>query len=516
MTSEVQGHIVAVAQPTWSHTKPICALVAKLLRIRRFHATIITSVDLRPQVAVEVERLFGPGEDSLKQIVRVFGVPCSPNLRQFGLIEYQEAVVETYKNLAAGTPIKLTPDSDIVYSAVPAPNLIILEYFYYKVMKGIRKVSGKNALIYAWQAGSATAILRSFGPEKYGGTGDLVAKIERIQADTEEERAEEMNKLVREPTNGDLVQLPGVPEMFDYEFIPQQGRTSPGSEFLGLLACGFRFFEESDGVVMATSSLYEDECLDSWREWFGSRPVFVVGALNPPASAEEITKVKKTPVGAEVEKFLDDMLNHHGRHSVVYISFGSIAWPTEHEQPLAVLAELLDQGIPFILSLASRFAIVPEDMLKKMDASETAYYAKWIPQEVVLQHNAVGWYLTHCGHNSVMEALSAGVPLICWPLLADQPINAVLTAWIHGVGYELFEGRSGHGLKPIRRLGGKKFEGTPDALREEIRVVMQSARSQDGEAKREKAQWFAKQFGAASEQGGIHYEELKKILAVIS
>lgn len=92
----------------------------------------------------------------------------------------------------------------------------------------------------------------------------------------------------------------------------------------------------------------------------------------------------------------------------------------------------------------------------------------------------------------------------------------MLVAWIHGVGYELFEGRSGHGLKPIRRLGGKKPEGTTDALKEEIRVVMESARSHDGEVKRSKAQWFAKQFAAASEPGGIHYEEVRKILAVIS
>lgn len=62
-------------------------------------------------------------------------------------------------------------------------------------MKGIRNISGKNVPIYAWQAGSATAILRSFGPEKFGGTGDLVAKIEGIKADTEEERIKEMNKV---------------------------------------------------------------------------------------------------------------------------------------------------------------------------------------------------------------------------------------------------------------------------------------------------------------------------------
>lgn len=35
--------------------------------------------------------------------------------------------METYKNLAAGRPVKPTPDSEIVYSAIPTPNLVILE-----------------------------------------------------------------------------------------------------------------------------------------------------------------------------------------------------------------------------------------------------------------------------------------------------------------------------------------------------------------------------------------------------
>lgn len=36
----------------------------------RVHATLITSADLRGRVAKEVDRLFGPGEDDLKQLIR--------------------------------------------------------------------------------------------------------------------------------------------------------------------------------------------------------------------------------------------------------------------------------------------------------------------------------------------------------------------------------------------------------------------------------------------------------------
>lgn len=49
----------------------------------------------------------------------------------------------------------------------------------------------------------------------------------------------------------------------------------------------------------------------------------------------------------------------------------------------------------------------------------------WVPQAEVVQHEAVGAFVTHCGWNSALEAIMSALPMICWPLYAEQGLNKV-------------------------------------------------------------------------------------------
>ncbi|KAK7841588.1 hydroquinone glucosyltransferase [Quercus suber] len=52
----------------------------------------------------------------------------------------------------------------------------------------------------------------------------------------------------------------------------------------------------------------------------------------------------------------------------------------------------------------------------------------WAPQAQVLSHGSTGGFLTHCGWNSTLESIMQGIPLIVWPLFAEQKKNAALLA----------------------------------------------------------------------------------------
>ena len=78
----------------------------------------------------------------------------------------------------------------------------------------------------------------------------------------------------------------------------------------------------------------------------------------------------------------------------------------------------------------SPYAQIPDAFLAKLRDYQDAFIAEWIPQLAVLEHpvsvlsyrsanfrltkglpQATGWYLTHGGHNSVLESIYAGVPM---------------------------------------------------------------------------------------------------------
>ncbi|KAJ6756721.1 GLYCOSYLTRANSFERASE [Salix purpurea] len=61
----------------------------------------------------------------------------------------------------------------------------------------------------------------------------------------------------------------------------------------------------------------------------------------------------------------------------------------------------------------------------------------WAPQVEILAHKAVCVFVSHCGWNSILEALWYAVPVITWPLYGEQHMNAFQLVKELGLAVEL-------------------------------------------------------------------------------
>lgn len=120
---------------------------------------------------------------------------------------------------------------------------------------------------------------------------------------------------------------------------------------------------------------------------------------------------------------------------MLYVCFGSL-YEFAESQLLEIALGLESSNICFIWVIKSdAFLLLDKDFEERVKDRELIIKG-WAPQVLILNHPAVGGFMTHCGWNSVLESVSSGVPMITWPLFAEQFYNGnfVLTHWKIGVG----------------------------------------------------------------------------------
>jgi hypothetical protein len=180
--------------------------------------------------------------------------------------------------------------------------------------------------------------------------------------------------------------------------------------------------------------------------------------------------------------------------SVVYVCFGSQEVPTP--PAAAALAEALERSaVPFVWAVGG--AVVPEGLEARV-AGRGLVARGWAPQVALLRHAAVGWFVTHCGWNSTLEAVAAGVPMLAWPMTGDQFFDARLLVDEARVAVRACEGGVGF---------------VPDAG--ELASVLADAVGEKGRGTRARAKELAEEAARAVKEGGSSFADLEGLVQEI-
>ncbi|KNA26022.1 hypothetical protein SOVF_000100 [Spinacia oleracea] len=148
-----------------------------------------------------------------------------------------------------------------------------------------------------------------------------------------------------------------------------------------------------------------------------------------------------------------EWLNEFEKDSVLYICFGSQN-TVSPIQMMEFAKGLEESKVPFLWVIRPPFGFdfngelkpewLPEGFEERMrENKQGKLIRKWAPQLEILRHEATGGFLSHCGWNSVLEALSEGVAIIGWPLAAEQAYNSKMMVEEMGIAVELTRGLEG-------------------------------------------------------------------------
>ncbi|KAK9216004.1 hypothetical protein WN944_008013 [Citrus x changshan-huyou] len=216
--------------------------------------------------------------------------------------------------------------------------------------------------------------------------------------------------------------------------------TNPDDIMLNFVISETERSKRASAIILNTYRELEQEALDALTSLL-LPPVYSIGhlqfQLNQIPENDSIMRIGSNLWKEETECI--DWLDTKEPNSVVYVNFGSITVMTAN-QLIEFAWGLANSKQTFMWVIRPDLvvgdsAILPPEFVT--ETKERSLLASWCPQEQVLNHPAIGGFLTHSGWNSTLESICGGVPLICWPFFAEQQTNCRYSCREWGIGMEI-------------------------------------------------------------------------------
>ncbi|KQK08898.1 hypothetical protein BRADI_2g44785v3 [Brachypodium distachyon] len=305
------------------------------------------------------------------------------------------------------------------------------------------------------------------------------------------------NPLETAPDEPDaLVALPGLPhrvelrrsQMMDPKKLPDH----------------WEFFQSrSFGELFNSFHELEPEYVEHYHTTLGRR-TWLVGPVG--LASKDMAARGTNTLSPDADSCLR-WLDTKDANSVVYVSFGTLtSFSTGELRELARGLHLSGKNFVWVLRGAGAESSewMPEDFAELMERGERGFIVRgWAPQMLILNHAALGGFVTHCGWNSTLEAVSAGVPMVTWPRYADQFNNEMLIVEVLKVGVSIGAKDYASSVETHEVIGG-------EVIAESISRLM--GNTEEGDAIQKKAKDLGVKARSAVENGGSSYNDVGRLM----
>ncbi|KAM7464224.1 hypothetical protein LguiA_032345 [Lonicera macranthoides] len=284
--------------------------------------------------------------------------------------------------------------------------------------------------------------------------------------------------------------------------LPEVMRTK-SSEFKSMVLKMGAAMNSAQGMLVNSFEELEPTYAQGYRE--SVRKLWCIGPVSL-CNKEEVDKFDrgKSPSvgGHNCLKWLDSMKPR----SVIYACFGSLSRLS--------LAQIVELGLgleasnrPFIWIIREQDCIpevekwLLEEGFEERVKGRGLVIRGWAPQVLILSHQSTGGFLTHCGWNSILEGVSAGVPMITWPMFADQFINEKFVIHVAKIGVKIGAEVFMNSVEE-EKVGGALVKN--EQVKKAIEEIMDEE-AEEGEERRRRAKELGAIAKGTIEEGGSSY-----------
>ncbi|KAF8014257.1 hypothetical protein BT93_H0178 [Corymbia citriodora subsp. variegata] len=461
----LKPHAALLASPGMGHLIPVVELGKRLTAHYGFYVTIFV---VASDSSIEESPIFGSASalDRLKIVLL-------PPVDISGLIDSTASVVTQLVMMMH----EALPSLRAAISTMRArPTALVVDLFGTEALAVAEKF---NMLKYVFIASTARFLAATI-------------HLPTIDGQTEHE-----HRIMKKP-----LEIPGLePVRFEdtLDLFRNQTDKSLYAEYTRI----GREIPTADGILVNTWQDLEPSTMhaledDKFLGRVTKAPVYPVGPL-------------VRPVGPNSKSEVMNWLDMQPVESVIYVSFGSGGTlSAEQTAELAWGLELSQQRFVWVVhppmddDASGNFFNGSNGQDGTPNYLPEGFYTRthdrgvvvpmWAPQTEILAHESVGGFVSHCGWNSTLESIVNGVPMVAWPLYAEQGMNAAM----------LVE-KLGMAVRPRTRAAGRAVG------REEIAEMVNSVMKSKGNGMRTRAKELQRNATGVVRKGGSSHNSLTQV-----